>query len=692
MIHAALTAFRKRALPLLLAAATAVLPVKGIAYSPGTIERIPGTKISLPCGTVTEPGTNPHFTEASIRFYQQSQEFRENPVAREILNNPERLQAMIQGSIQEDSPEACFVRAYNHFTDWETSGGMLDFLSSRRWSQDKQAQQGKVPLDNFLQSGRAWTVPLYPLYNAVLESYQGLYPEGNHTWDKAVGEQDFESLGHLLHLLQDATVPAHVRNDPHALFPAGARYVSRTDLHEDSYEQWAQDHPEAFATLTPQELKRFNSLEEIFAEVIPFTGSHFFSDNSMPLTAEGEAPYSHPKVFPRREGGKTYYYTTVNGKEIPIARKGFLSPYILNVKVLEGQFQILGTKAVEMGAAAIDLFFRTIEAEQPQCQSHEDKICINSKVHWQDSCGQLEEVAEECSPEEYCEEGVCNSRLVEIAHLPQPRLSAFATILNNSIYYFGGISAVQNGGSSPNSNVWSFDSEQDQWVEHAPLPERLGELGGTVCKNYHGQEEVAFLFGGYFGVRFPADNKNVYIYSPLTDSWETINGDLAPGMRNHSFICRDGEEPRIFGVIDDVMRSFNPSEGKWVEEGEINPFGIGSHGGAYYHNNQWFLFDQQGITIYNFGTREWQFVSRPDFSERYYGAVWHNNNIFLIASGGLVSAYNLERDEWVQSNLPRQLGDVAYPSLVSDTPWIYLLGGGVCCTTSISRSIKYRFD
>src|SRR3990170_6001283 len=66
--------------------------------------------------------------------------------------------------------------------------------------------------------------------------------------DRAFGEL-FENLGHLTHLVQDAFVPAHARNDAH---PPGVR--------PDWYERWVQetrrDRPGLFTTLLSATPKR----------------------------------------------------------------------------------------------------------------------------------------------------------------------------------------------------------------------------------------------------------------------------------------------------------------------------------------------------------------------------------------------------------------------------------------------------
>ncbi len=395
---AMLSAFKKKILPYVFSLATALSPLKASAYSPGTMEN---------------PETHPQLTQRSVDLYVDSGVPFENEriidEARELLK---------EGTIREDSPQAHYIRAYNHFTDFEESKGLWGFLSSQQWAQDSSAQSGSVPLENLGE--------LRPLYQIILRDYSGKYPEGDHTWRKAVQERDLRSLGHILHLIQDATVPAHTRNDPHAGLPAWiiddqtnfedqiyAELIAGSEFHDDSYETWVKNNPKKFSFLDPQRPRRYNTLDELFEDVVTFTGSHFLSDNS---TDRYEQPAA--SLVKRKEGRKTYYYETVEGKEIPVARKGFILNYVLDERVLQEQWKVLGTKAVEMGAAAIQLYFESIGEEnpdQPECIPRERLECIDGDVYRVDGCG-LQEQYQRCSDIQSCRDGRCIDNVIEECH------------------------------------------------------------------------------------------------------------------------------------------------------------------------------------------------------------------------------------------------------------------------------------
>ncbi len=300
----------------------ALLGLVNLAYSPGSVE---------------QPETHPLLAQRSVQLYNERHP--EAPIT------AEQLAEIMAGTIAEDSPQAHFIRSYNHFTHWETHTGILGFPSSQDWAEDSEMQSGSVPLEHFLESGVPWAIPLAPFYHEVLQDYDGKYPGGDQSWGTIVQQKSWKGIGHILHLLQDATVPAHVRDDPHAVAPDWIRYVTELDLHIDSYEVYARDHPERIGGISAESVS-YASLRAAFEEVVPFTGEHFYSDNSFSLELEEG----------RREGRKTYYYREVEGEEIPVARKGYFVPYVLDARVLEEEWRILGKKAVGVGVGMLERF------------------------------------------------------------------------------------------------------------------------------------------------------------------------------------------------------------------------------------------------------------------------------------------------------------------------------------------------
>lgn len=115
------------------------------------------------------------------------------------------------GARFEDVP---WLRVVNHFHNplqpWGQAG-LLTGLSSVRWQQ-------------FGVQDWSWE-DARQYYKEALTSAQPQQRE-------AAFADTFRALGQLTHLIQDATVPAHVRNDSHLLF-----------VNDDPYEEWVEGNP-----------------------------------------------------------------------------------------------------------------------------------------------------------------------------------------------------------------------------------------------------------------------------------------------------------------------------------------------------------------------------------------------------------------------------------------------------------------
>ena len=125
------------------------------------------------------------------------------------------------GEREDDNWTPPPFRPLRHFHDpleaWDTAGFRDELLGQ-------------------YDSSLAWAL------NTVDNDYS--WPAARSLFYKALstGSEDdyanmFRSLGQVMHLISDAAVPAHVRNDPHP----GFAWISN-DLQEDLYEKWASTH------------------------------------------------------------------------------------------------------------------------------------------------------------------------------------------------------------------------------------------------------------------------------------------------------------------------------------------------------------------------------------------------------------------------------------------------------------------
>lgn len=144
-----------------------------------------------------------------------------------------------QGSIEEDIP----IRWMNHFYEPNTNKGIWGFSSSKDWAQNPTLQSGYIGM------------------------------KGDQSWQKAIDsyakgdeKSDFIALGHILHLIEDATVPAHTRLDAH--------------IHGDPYERWVEESIGANINFDVQPVVTGN-LSDAFYQLAVHSNRYFLSEDTI---------------------------------------------------------------------------------------------------------------------------------------------------------------------------------------------------------------------------------------------------------------------------------------------------------------------------------------------------------------------------------------------------------------------------
>lgn len=160
---------------------------------------------------------------------------------------PTELTWLASGASAEDEP---ILRTMNHFwwpqLDRPLSAGAYQFLplsSSPNWGWSAQAQANLVYGPSF-----SWQ-------QAISDYRRGRY------------QSAFIHLGHVLHLLHDNSVPAHVRNDPHEL--------------GDSLENWLWQNQQDLTTLTAIIRPRCADYQDCFDQLARAVNQHFFSQDTI---------------------------------------------------------------------------------------------------------------------------------------------------------------------------------------------------------------------------------------------------------------------------------------------------------------------------------------------------------------------------------------------------------------------------
>lgn len=233
----------------------------------------------------------------------------------------EEINWLKQGSIEEDTP----IRWMNHFYSFNLQTGLGSFLSSKQWAQDPIVQSAYF------------------------------FAKGNQTWQKAIesyakgdNRTAFIALGHVLHLLEDTTVPAHTRLDPH---PEG-----------DPYEQWAFNKVGSAIDFIVAPVL-VSSLNMAFDDLASYSSNNFLSKDTIKQEKEWILDLKTATFI--EDGKNIDCYLSYDGQRhefcIVSSDKNFVDTnkkilYLTN-KNHSDYFSLLAPKAISYGAGAVKLFF-----------------------------------------------------------------------------------------------------------------------------------------------------------------------------------------------------------------------------------------------------------------------------------------------------------------------------------------------
>ena len=259
--------------------------------------------------------------------------------------------AIARGSKEEDDKG----RFFNHFYDPVRGVGILNNDASTQWVNNVVGQAswglGKLKVNDVLFSGA-----------------------GDYTWERAVYEyahgdkqRAAEALGHVLHLIQDATVPAHVRGDLHP----SQWGIGDKDHHEDFTRSLGANSMEVSGIRA----KYFSNIEQAITETAQFTQENFLSKDTI----------FKKYAMPKREGlkldlikigGDDQYFGVGNyGKIVRIrlikdwgANSSKEEYFLTDEKnqILTENWNALSKHAVSSGMGVLDLFFREVEYEKQE--------------------------------------------------------------------------------------------------------------------------------------------------------------------------------------------------------------------------------------------------------------------------------------------------------------------------------------
>jgi parallel beta-helix repeat protein len=298
--------------------------------------------------------THPALTEEMAEFFNFKAAGRESGIGEQ------EIKWLKLGSVREDKAP----RWINHFYDPVHKTG---------WS---GKHFGSLPEEEGLSKG-AGMAPRRPLASiewAVSQEFQSSYgrQHGNQTWQKAIksylgGDRKsaFIALGHILHLIEDLSVPDHARDDTHA------------GIYGDPgspYEEYAKNYANYNKLDIAEDLISeggdffdFSDLGSAFEYLADYSNKNFFSEDTISNEEFEEPNISKLKIIKRNKINYFFdqnfdlYLAKINKDEGFIRRNK--KPYTTDDKsfVLPSYRSHLFPQAVLAGASVINLFFKEAE-------------------------------------------------------------------------------------------------------------------------------------------------------------------------------------------------------------------------------------------------------------------------------------------------------------------------------------------
>lgn len=279
----------------------------------------------------------------------------------QLALSEEAKQSVMSGDIGEDES----ARWMNHFYDPIYNRGLWGFSSSKVWALDTKAQAVLDP---------AYTQAAGVFYAVNQKPFDS---RTDYSWDRAIYDyvwhdqkRGLAALGHILHLIQDASVPDHTRNDAHPpVLDLGS-----------PYEHWTKRFtPQTLAGFGASiyqqgiEPPQFRILQQYFHSLAFYSNNNFFSKDT--IFDEGYKQPNVDKVEKEKlSNGLVYAFgykisSPDKWRIVRIDRELGKENSIYSLKdddhlILTDYWQRLSRQAVVHGVGVMRLFFEEVEKER----------------------------------------------------------------------------------------------------------------------------------------------------------------------------------------------------------------------------------------------------------------------------------------------------------------------------------------
>ena len=311
--------------------------------------------------------THPALTQEIVKFFNIS--YPEKQI------NSTDAEKIIQGSIDEDTQ----TRWLYHFYDPVYNRGLV--LEDDAFPKDPNLALVASGAKSEWESSKAWGTSS-ELQSGLLENLSaGVFTEyfsGNedYSWERAIYEYVWEdknrglsSLGHILHLIEDASVPDHTRNDAHPpILDLGS-----------PYEAWTKKFTRRTInpSLTGEKPIFFSDIGSYFDSLAKYSNNNFFSEDTIisteynqPLIIRKDDNFAYGKDNFKIEFKLAKIVTKFGDKQIQYSLEDN------NRTVLTDYWTHLSKQSVLHGAGVIKLFLDEVEKEK------QTKTLYNKNRSW----------------------------------------------------------------------------------------------------------------------------------------------------------------------------------------------------------------------------------------------------------------------------------------------------------------------
>lgn len=297
--------------------------------------------------------THPALTEEIAKLY--------NALGTEYSFSKQEIEWLRQGAIEEDEPARWINHFYDpvHKTGW--SGKHFGSLS---------------PEEGYKKAARLAPKDALPSIEWVVnQEYQASYGRqfGNQTWQKAINsyikgnkQEAFVALGHVLHLVEDASVPDHTRDDSHPGIEGdpGSPYEETTKDYITSHQIVVADS----LVKRKVNLPDFPTIQSVFDHIANYSNNNFFSEDTI-----SNIEFSSPDLTTLKqikkvlETGIVKKYLVQDQKYLALVKPTDPLTGRINYTTDDNYFVMPSYRAhlfpedVLAGAGVIKLFFKEVE-------------------------------------------------------------------------------------------------------------------------------------------------------------------------------------------------------------------------------------------------------------------------------------------------------------------------------------------